>query len=74
MPDARRNRRSRRSRGQSDSQSSAPAAPAYLTRNIPLYEILDEQGLQIVENNADTLLEEIGIDFCFWSFFDFGRL
>ena len=40
----------------------APKAP-YITRKIPYYEILDEEGLQIIENNADTILEEIGIEF-----------
>ena len=35
----------------------------YITRKIPLYEVLSEEGLQIIENNADTILEEIGIEF-----------
>ena len=30
---------------------------------MPLYEVLDEEGLSIIENNADTVLEEIGIIF-----------
>ena len=36
---------------------------AYITRKIPYYEVLDEEGLQCIERNADTILEETGIDF-----------
>jgi trimethylamine--corrinoid protein Co-methyltransferase len=35
----------------------------YITRNIPYYEVLGEEGLALLERNADTILEEIGIDF-----------
>src|SRR5436190_1323152 len=35
----------------------------YITRNIPYYEVLTAAGLELLENNADTILEEIGIDF-----------
>src|ERR1700684_1091510 len=35
----------------------------YITRALPCYEVLDEQGLLTIEDNADTILEEIGIDF-----------
>ncbi len=35
----------------------------YITRKIPYYEVLGEEGLATIENNADTILEEIGIDF-----------
>lgn len=35
----------------------------YIRRKIPLYEVLDEEGLQLIERNADTVLEEIGIEF-----------
>jgi len=41
---------------------SAQAAP-FITRNIPFYEVLDAENLAIIERNADTILEEIGIDF-----------
>jgi trimethylamine--corrinoid protein Co-methyltransferase len=63
MPEARHKRRSRRSRDGNTSEASPPSAPAYLTRNIPLYEVLGEEGLVIIENNAETILEEIGIEF-----------
>jgi trimethylamine--corrinoid protein Co-methyltransferase len=35
----------------------------YITRNIPYYEVLSNEGLELLEHNADTILEEIGIDF-----------
>jgi trimethylamine--corrinoid protein Co-methyltransferase len=54
-------RRSRRSRGE-EKKESAPI-PAFITRQIPEYEILGEEGLSLIESNADTLLEDIGIDF-----------
>jgi trimethylamine--corrinoid protein Co-methyltransferase len=35
----------------------------YITRKIREYEVLDEEGLALIERNADTILEEIGIEF-----------
>jgi trimethylamine--corrinoid protein Co-methyltransferase len=35
----------------------------YIRRQIPLYEVLNEDGIALIEANADTVLEEIGIDF-----------
>ncbi len=51
-----------------DAKRTARAAQAgksvpYITRKIPCYEVLDEEGLSLVERNADTILEEIGIEF-----------
>ncbi len=62
MPANRRKRRSRRSSGGA-TEPSEPVSPAYLTRKIPVYEILGEEGLTTIEENADTILEEIGIEF-----------
>ena len=39
------------------------ASVPYITRNIPYYEVLGTEGLELLEHNADTILEEIGIDF-----------
>jgi trimethylamine--corrinoid protein Co-methyltransferase len=39
------------------------AVVPYITRKIPYYEVLSEEGLALLEHNADTILEEIGIDF-----------
>ena len=35
----------------------------FIERNIPNFEILNEEALQIIEWNADTILEEIGVNF-----------
>jgi trimethylamine--corrinoid protein Co-methyltransferase len=59
-----RGRRGRR--GQQSHRSGTPAVTVskpYITRKIPYFEVLDEEGLQLIENNADTILEEIGIEF-----------
>ena len=41
---------------------SAPAIP-YITRNVPVYDVLGEEGLELIEENAETILQEVGIDF-----------
>ncbi len=38
-------------------------AARFIERNIPNFEILNEEALEIIEANADTLLEEIGVNF-----------
>ena len=35
----------------------------FIERNIPNFEILNEEALQIIEWNADTVLQEIGVNF-----------
>ncbi len=35
----------------------------YITRRIPLTQVLSDEGLEIIENNAEIILEEVGIDF-----------
>ncbi|GCA52429.1 MULTISPECIES: trimethylamine methyltransferase family protein [Sinorhizobium] len=39
-----------------------PSLP-YIQRRIREYEVLDEEGLQLIERNAEVVLEEIGIEF-----------
>lgn len=59
-------RRSRRGGGREAKRARASAgttAQAYIKREIPYFEILNEEGLTLIEHNADTILEEIGIDF-----------
>jgi trimethylamine--corrinoid protein Co-methyltransferase len=43
-------------------QAAHPAAPAFIRREIPPYELLSEEGLQSVEDHADRLLAEIGME------------
>ncbi|MEL6818433.1 MAG: trimethylamine methyltransferase family protein [Pseudomonadota bacterium] len=65
-------RRGRRGRGDAGGAAARRAArtgvgPApsltYIKRKIPLYEVLSEEGLAIIEANADRVLEETGIEF-----------
>ena len=42
---------------------SASNAPAYITRKVPTYCPATEEQLALIEHNADTVLEEIGIEF-----------
>jgi len=58
----------RRARGGADARRAARGHPKLqqlptITRRIPLTEVLDEEGLALIERNADTILEEIGIEF-----------
>ncbi len=39
-----------------------PAAPAYITRRIPTYELVSEEGLARIEDRADAILEEVGFE------------
>ena len=41
---------------------SAPALP-YITRKVPVYDVLGEEGLSLIEENAETILAEVGIEF-----------
>jgi trimethylamine--corrinoid protein Co-methyltransferase len=59
--------RARRPSGR-DAKRAARTARAssfvpYITRKIPYYEVVDSDGLALLEHNADTVLAEIGIDF-----------
>src|SRR5579872_4254617 len=42
---------------------SIVATMPFITRKVPIYEVLGEEGLALIERNADTVLEEVGIDF-----------
>ena len=51
-----------------DAKRTARAARAassvpYITRQIPLFEVLTEDGLVTIETNAETILCEVGIEF-----------
>ncbi|WP_425039536.1 trimethylamine methyltransferase family protein [Primorskyibacter sp. S187A] len=35
----------------------------YIERNIPLFDVLTEEALEIIEHNAEGVLEEIGVNF-----------
>lgn len=54
--------RRRRSRSRNRGDAQPIAAPAYIKRKIPVYELLDEEGLQRLENHAEWILSEIGLE------------
>jgi trimethylamine--corrinoid protein Co-methyltransferase len=58
----RRKKRGRSAKLAARQQRTASTA-AWIDRNIPHVEVLDEAGLQLIEHNADTVLEEIGVEF-----------
>ena len=35
----------------------------FLTRTLTPFEVLDEEGLSLIEDNADTVLQEVGLEF-----------
>ncbi len=59
--------KSRRGGGRAARQAARSAAtetmPPYLTRTLPPVEMLNEEGLAQIEENAETILSEIGIAF-----------
>ena len=67
-PTARRGRRGRGEGGGADArraarQSGRSPKNRHITREIPVYQILTDESLELIEHNADTVLEEIGIEF-----------
>ncbi len=55
-------RRGRDARRATRAAASAVTQP-YIQRKIPLTELCSEEGLELIERNAETILQEIGIDF-----------
>ena len=52
-----------RAERQAKRQKPIASTTSYIKRKIPVYNLLDEENLVLIENNADTILQEIGIDF-----------
>jgi len=48
--------------GRQASRSLAPELIPFLTRSVPPYEVLGDEGLAIIEENADTILDEVGVE------------
>ncbi len=64
MSDQPRGRRSGGRAGrQAARQANAPTHQPYITRTLKPFEVVSEEGLTIIEHNADTILEQVGIDF-----------
>ncbi len=64
MAEVRQEERSRRRRRRREEplEEAPPAAP-YVQRQIGVFTLLDEAGLQLIERNADRILAEIGMEF-----------
>ncbi|MGI9594570.1 MAG: trimethylamine methyltransferase family protein [Acidimicrobiales bacterium] len=60
-------RRGRRSGGRAGRRAAreqaAPAHDAFLTRRLKPFEIMSEEALALIEHNADTILEQVGVNF-----------
>ena len=61
------NRRGRRGASREARRAQRLAAQASvqtsIERLVPFFEVIDEEGLELIEHNADRVLEEIGIEF-----------
>ena len=59
--------RRRKTAGREAKRAARQLAPtstaAFIDRKIPYYELLSDEALELIEYNADTVLEEIGIEF-----------
>lgn len=64
MSEERRGRRSGGRAGRAATRAaSAPSTPSHLTRSIRPYELVRDEDLERIEHNADTILEQVGIEF-----------
>jgi trimethylamine--corrinoid protein Co-methyltransferase len=64
----RRERRGRAGGSGRDARRAARGRPTtlytpFITRKVATFDVLSEEGLEIIEHNAETILEEIGIEF-----------
>ena len=48
--------------GRRRTRGATTSGPAYLTRRIPSFELLSEEGLVTIENHADRILAEVGFE------------
>lgn len=62
MSESPRKRGGRRARG-GGAGGAAPQLVPFITRRIPVYELVNEEGLELIERNADTILKDVGIEF-----------
>jgi len=59
--------RRRRGSGREAKRAARRQAPAeiaaWIDRKVPYFDVLDEEALELIEHNAETVLEEIGVEF-----------
>jgi trimethylamine--corrinoid protein Co-methyltransferase len=56
-------RRRGRDARRTERQQTQATVSAFIERKIPYFDYINTESLEIIEHNADTLLEEIGIEF-----------
>lgn len=61
--EARSSRRGRAARREQRGSGQHGVGRPYISRNIPIVDFLTDEGLEIIEANADRILQEIGIEF-----------
>ena len=52
----------REARRAARAEAQPPIVP-YVTRRVPVYDVMSVEGLELIERNAETILEEIGVEF-----------
>ena len=62
-PSERRARPSGRDAKRAARAARSAASTPYITRALPTFEVLGEEGLALIERNADTILSDVGIEF-----------
>ena len=60
---SRRVRGGRNARRELRSKKSFDLGKPYIERKIPIYDLISDEAAEIIEENAEKILEEIGIDF-----------
>ncbi len=53
----------RSARREMRAESAQPPALPFIQRNVGVYTLLDDDGLSLIEHNADTILQEVGMEF-----------
>ena len=43
--------------------AARPDIVPYVTRRVPVYDVMSAEGLELIEHNAETILEEVGVEF-----------
>ena len=53
----------REARRELRSSNKSKIGKPFITRKVPIYDLISDEVAELIESNADTILEEIGIDF-----------
>ena len=56
-------RRGGRTARRAERANAAPPQLPFVQRRVGTYSLLDEEGLSLIERNADLILQEVGMEF-----------